>query len=81
MGFKTSAGFCVLIIFTSSCAVKAVPVIYKCPQITLPADPIPLTKQLTDRSKPDEIIKAWVATATAYRNWHHIVRKQIDNSK
>ena len=67
---------------SSSCGIfKPPPIAYHCPEIILPNDPIPETNKLTDKSKPDEITKAWVYTAVSYRDWNRIVRKQIKNSR
>ena len=67
----------ILTLCLSSCA-KPTPVALDCPKIILPKDPIIPLSQLTDESKPDVVIKAWVATAMAYRDWNRAVRKQIN---
>jgi hypothetical protein len=53
------------------------PISYNCPKIELPSDPIDYTKILTDVSSPDEVIKAWVTTASGYKEWNAIVREQM----
>lgn len=67
--------------FIFSCSIfKPTPIAYHCPVIHLPPDPIISLNKINDKSKPDEIIKSWVYTAIAYKNWNKIVRKQIKNS-
>lgn len=76
ISFKRVSGimaFCTL----TSCA-HVTPVALDCPKLILPNDPQVPIHQITSASKPDEVIKAWVATATAYRDWNIIVRKQIE---
>lgn len=74
-------GAVVAICMITSCSTpKPVPVSYDCPQIDLPRDPVPATRQLTVTSKPDEVMKAWVASAMAYKKWDEIVRTQVENS-
>ena len=72
------AALLVASLLLTGCAseIEPVPVAYNCPRLMLPDDPVPATIQLTDKSTPDEVIKAWVATAYAYRGWNQIVRKQ-----
>ncbi len=76
---------CALLLFIAlncaSCATKPIAVAYNCPQIVLPPDPVPATKRLTAKSNASQVMKAWVATAYAYRGWNLAVRKQIENSK
>lgn len=60
---------------------KPIKVVYDCPKIILPSAPIPPIKQLKNDSPPDEVIKAWVATAIVYRDWQSIVRRQVDASQ
>ena len=67
------------ILSITSCSTP-VKVAYECPRIQLPADPVAPVTKLTDKSTPDEVIKAWVATATVYRNWNKTVRKQVETS-
>lgn len=69
-------------IMLSGCATNKPAIIqYSCPIITLPPDPIsPLTK-LTIESKPEEVVKSWIATACMYRDWNKIVRAQIRSSR
>jgi hypothetical protein len=65
-----------------SCATKEpIPISYHCSVIQLPDDPISPVGALTRDSRPDEVIKAWVATAYAYRGWNRAVRKQIEDSE
>jgi hypothetical protein len=59
------------------CSAKHMPISYNCPKIELPSDPIDYTKILTDVSSPDEVIKAWVTTASGYKEWNAIVREQM----
>lgn len=66
----------------SGCALfKPTPVVYHCPKIILPEDPISPVDNLTQNSKPGDVIKAWVVTAIEYKNWNRIVRKQVENSQ
>jgi hypothetical protein len=69
-----------LILSVISCAHKPLPISYNCPKMVLPPDPVPQTKRLTKNSRPDQVIKAWVATANEYRGWNKIVREQVENS-
>lgn len=67
-----------IIAFTTGCGTKAIqPIAYDCPKIKLPNDPIDYTKSLNEKSTPDEVIKAWVATAQSYKGWNKTVRRQI----
>lgn len=59
------------------CTTKQTSIAYDYPKIKLPADPIDYTKILTDISSPDEVIKAWVSTATGYKEWNVIVKDQL----
>ena len=63
------------------CSTKPVRLAYDCPIIQLPDDPYIATESLTENSGADEIIKAWVATAYAYRGWNIAVRKQVETSR
>jgi hypothetical protein len=64
----------------ASCSTTPTPVSYNCPVIILPPDPIPEVNKLTIKSKPNEIIKAWVATAVQYHDWNVAVHRQIEAS-
>ncbi len=66
----------VLMLAMVGCTSKVYP---NCPTIVLPDDPRVPVKDLTLESTPDEVIKAWVATAYAYRDWNRVVRRQIEN--
>lgn len=68
----------VIILLLSLNACGTIPIAYNCPKIVLPPDPIIPISKLTDKSKPNEVVKAWIATATAYRDWNRIVRKQVE---
>lgn len=70
----------VILVAMTGCAPKAVPLAYNCPTITLPPDPIPVIRKLTAKSRPDEVMKAWVETAYQYRGWNQAVRNQIESS-
>ena len=61
-------------------APKPIPIAYNCPIIQLPPDPEIITRQLTDASRPDEVMKAWVATASSYYQWNRIVHQEIENA-
>lgn len=69
------------LIFLVGCAPRPYEVAFNCPFVELPPDPIPMTRKLTAQSKPNEVMKAWVITATDYRNWNIAVRKQINESR
>jgi hypothetical protein len=66
-----------LILNLSSCATKPVEISYNCPKLVLPKDPILYTKKLTEKSNAEDVMKSWVATAVAYRDWNKTVRKQV----
>lgn len=70
----------VITILLSACATKPVQIAYNCPTLMLPPDPVPFTRSLTGKSPPDEVVKAWVATAIAYRDWDRVVRLQVSKS-
>lgn len=78
--FSYASGIMAFLILTSCSTVKPIPVAYDCPKLVLPADPITPIDKLTDKSKPDEVMKAWVSTAVAYRDWNRIVRQQVNVS-
>lgn len=65
-----------IIAILSGCASKPIKIEYNCPTLSLPADPEIYTKKITDKSNPNEVMKAWVATAAGLRSWNLIVRKQ-----
>lgn len=69
------------ILFTIGCTKHPAPIAYNCPQLILPNDPIPRTRNLNSESRPDEVIKAWVATTVEYRGWNKAVRRQVESSK
>ncbi len=77
---------CILVLYVvmliSSCATenKPIKIVYHVPEIKLPPIPNAATNKLSDKSTPAEIMKAWVATATAYRGWSLTVKKMIDDS-
>lgn len=73
--FKALSAIIGFLILTS-CA-RITPIAYDCPIITLPTDPIVPIMLITSTSSPDEVMKAWVATAIAYRDWNRVVHKQI----
>lgn len=70
-----------LIFLFTGCATKPVPVAYDCPTLELPADPVPATRKLTDKSRPDEVIKAYVKTVRDYVSWNQVVRAEVETSK
>ena len=81
MANTTSAFFImVLMLCLCTCATKPIPIMYQTPRIMLPPDPIPATVNLTPQSKPDQVVKAWVATATEYKKWCSIVRLQVEKN-
>jgi hypothetical protein len=78
MSHKLLVAF-VAFVLTSCTTIKPTPIAYKCPKIILPTDPVVPVHALNANSKPDDVIKAWVATAVAYRDWNRVVRKQISS--
>lgn len=82
MANKTSSFFVILVLTLClcTCASKPTTIAYQCPRILLPPDPIPATAKLNPQSKPDQVVKAWVATTIAYKGWNTVVRHQIAES-
>lgn len=70
-----------LCLLVTACMKSQPPVTYQCPRVVLPDDPKNNLATLTEESTPDQVIKAWVATAVAYRNWNHAVREQVQDSR
>lgn len=66
-----------VILQLAGCACGPKIIIEKPPEIKLPADPENTVFKLNDTSKPNEVIKAWVVTAVACRDWSKTVKKQI----
>ena len=60
------------------CATKPIEIAYDCPKLILPKDPILYTQKLTNKSSAEQVMKSWVATANAYRDWNVTVRKQVN---
>lgn len=56
---------------------KPLPVVYDLPTIKLPAAPPEFTQGLNDKSTPDEVVKAWVASSVAYKSWMIAVKRQF----
>lgn len=81
MGNQTSQNVFIIIFISFFINACSTPIFYTHSKIILPNDPIVPISKLNDQSQPDEVIKAWVATAIAYRNWSRIVRKQIELSQ
>lgn len=80
MGYRSITAILVSSLWIVGCANTKRSVITIHPQpIKLPSDPVNYVSRLNDKSSPDEVVKAWVSTATAYRNWNRIVRKQIES--
>ncbi len=77
MNFKVA--WLLIGVLSAGCSSKHIPISYNCPKIELPSDPIDYTKMLTDISQPDEVIKAWVATASGYKEWNIIVKEQLSH--
>lgn len=75
--FRTVSAIIIILTLTS-CTTR---MSYNCPKIILPKDPDNVLKTITFESSPDEVMKAWVATATGYRDWNRVVRKQIGDSQ
>lgn len=69
-----STVFCV----TSCSPPRAQPVYYNVPFIQVPPDPPSHMDAITDKSPPEDVMKAWIATAVSERGWRRTVRKQID---
>ena len=70
-------GFCILL-FCTGCSINKLPISYGCPKIILPDDPVTPLIDIDNDSNADDVIKAWVITAYAYKEWNIIVRKQIE---
>jgi len=70
-----------LILVLSGCATTPRPIVYNCPKIVLPPDPVPEVYKLTVKSKPGDIVKAWVATAIQYHDWNLAVHKEISEAQ
>ena len=66
----------ILAFILPACSSGAAPIAYQCPTIVLPPDPKNPASKLGPQASPDEVIKAWVATAVAYYEWNKIVRAQ-----
>ena len=79
ISFRRLSGIMVIFILTS-CSTVRTPVTLDCPQLVLPADPVSPLSKISDKSTPDEVMKAWVSTAILYRDWNRIVRKQVQES-
>lgn len=61
-----------------SCATKPIPVVYQCPVVKLPPEPVAHLSRLTNKSRPDQVLKAYVADLSAYKGWCHAVQKQVN---
>ncbi len=66
-------------IVLTACTTTPIPVSYNCPKLELPSDPPQAIRLLNSKSKPDEVMKAWVATATDYYQWNQIVHAEVDS--
>lgn len=64
-----------------SCSSVPTKIAYDCPRIVLPPDPHIPVKNLTAKSQPNDVIKAWVSTAVGCRDWANIVKKQVSSSQ
>ena len=73
---------CIIFFFlgVTGCTSHVIPISYGCPKIILPNDPIIPIDKIDEESSSDEVIKAWVVTAYAYREWNLIVREQIEET-
>lgn len=58
-----------------------VPVAYDCPELELPPEPIAATQKLTVNSRPDEVVKAYVATLRNYKGWIQTVEAEVEKTK
>lgn len=82
IGILLALGTIFLVSILASCSsMNPIPIAYECPTLDLPPDPIPATKSLTGKSRPDEIMKAWVKTATDYYQWNQIVHAEVETSR
>lgn len=68
------------ILLLTGCSQAIAPLVCDWPSIELPPDPPIAVVFLKDDAMPDEVIKAWVETAYAYRDWNKAVREQIQES-
>ena len=69
----------IICLLLTACGTPTYKVVYDVPEINLPPEPKTHLQALTDKSTPDEVTKAWVAAAVAYKGWHDTVKKQIAN--
>lgn len=73
------AFFIIVVLACSGCVTKPIPVTYNCPTLKLPPEPYAPTSKLNDNSAPSDVIRAYVATAKAYKGWCRIVQKQVSS--
>jgi len=67
----------VLLAALCSCASNTTPIAYHCPMIELTDIPkLPLDK-LNKKSKPDEVVKAYVSSVVLLKGWAKITKEQI----
>ena len=68
-----------------ACAPKNPPVViplaYNCPIIQLPIYPPVLLNKLNNKSKPNEVIQVWVATAESCLSYVKVAKQQIKRSQ
>lgn len=65
----------VMLILTG-CASSSIPVAYQCPSIVLPSETNLNVSGLNEKSRPDEVIKAYVADLTNSRAWIKAVKEE-----
>ena len=70
---------CVCVVVMSGCSSQPY-LSENYPELIIPPDPKPPINNLTRKSTPDQVVKAWVATAILYKDWNVTVRKQIIDS-
>lgn len=66
---------CTLMVI-AGCANKITPVSYQCPVIRLPGIPTREIVNLSDKSRPDEVIKAYVIDLQSCSSWVKTVQVQ-----
>jgi hypothetical protein len=70
----------VVCFFLPGCVTKPIPIVYDCPKIILPSDPVLALKKLTVKSTPDQVVKACWIDISNLRGWNSTVRQQVLSS-
>lgn len=67
-----------MIIVLCSCSNNITPIAYHCPAIQLAEIPKLPIETLSKKSKPDEVVKAYVSTLVILKGWIKITKDQVD---